>query len=85
MLVSPGDTVIIEQDCYGGSITRLQRLGAKIVGVPLDGGGMRMDALAATLGEAEGRGRDAEIYLHHPDSAEPDLDRSCRWSAGASS
>jgi len=48
-LVSPGDTVLIEEDCYGGSITRLQRAGARIVGVQLDDGGMRMDALATAL------------------------------------
>ncbi|QCK87760.1 PLP-dependent aminotransferase family protein [Phreatobacter aquaticus] len=56
LLVGPGDTVIIEQDCYGGSITRLQRLGAKIIGIPLDGDGMRMDALAETLDDLKSRG-----------------------------
>lgn len=49
LLVSPGDTVLIEQDCYGGSISRLQRAGAKIVGVSQDVAGMRADALEATL------------------------------------
>lgn len=64
LLVRPGDTVIIEQDCYGGSITRLQRLGAKIVGVPLDGGGMRMDALAETLARLKAEGvRPKYIYV----------------------
>ena len=56
LLVGPGDTVIIEQDCYGGSITRLQRLGAKIIGIPLDGDGMRIDALAETLDDLKSRG-----------------------------
>lgn len=49
LLLSPGDTVLIEADCYSGSITRLRRAGASIVGVPLDRDGMRMDALAAIL------------------------------------
>ncbi len=49
LLIAPGDTVLIEADCYGGTIARLQALGAKIVGVPIDGEGLRPDALAATL------------------------------------
>src|SRR4029079_17276337 len=49
MFVSPGDTVILEEFCYGGAITRFKRIGANIVGVPLDDEGMRMDALASTL------------------------------------
>jgi 2-aminoadipate transaminase len=44
-----GDTVIIEQETYGGSLSRYTRLGVKTVGIPLDDGGMRMDALAGAL------------------------------------
>src|SRR5438552_13904581 len=51
ILLARGDTVIIEQETYQGSLTRLARLGVKPVGIPLDGGGMRMDALAAALDE----------------------------------
>jgi len=49
VLLARGDTVLIEQETYQGSLTRLTRLGVKTVGVPLDDGGMRMDALAAAL------------------------------------
>src|SRR4051794_20683110 len=49
LFVNPGDTVILEEFCYGGAITRFKRIGANIVGIPLDDDGMRMDALAATL------------------------------------
>jgi 2-aminoadipate transaminase len=49
LFVNPGDTVILEEFCYGGAITRFKRIGANIVGIPLDDEGMRMDALAATL------------------------------------
>jgi 2-aminoadipate transaminase len=48
-LLARGDTVIIEQDTYQGALNRLTRLGVDTVGIPLDGGGMRMDALAAAL------------------------------------
>ena len=48
-LLARGDTVIIEQDSYQGSLNRLKRLGVEMVGIPLDRDGMRMDALAAAL------------------------------------
>src|SRR5262245_43436386 len=48
-LLARGDTVIIEQDTYQGTLTRLARLGVNTVGIPLDRDGMRMDALAAEL------------------------------------
>ncbi len=55
VLLARGDTVLIEQECYQGSINRLTRLGVKAVGVPLDGEGMRMDALAAALADLKRR------------------------------
>jgi len=48
-LLARGDTVIIEEDCYQGTINRLTRIGVNIVGMPLDKDGMRMDALSNAL------------------------------------
>ena len=48
-LLERGDTVLIEQECYQGSINRLVRLGVTPIGIPLDSDGMRMDVLASTL------------------------------------
>jgi 2-aminoadipate transaminase len=48
-LLVRGDTIITEQDTYQGALNRLTRLGVNTVGIPLDGEGMRMDALAAAL------------------------------------
>jgi 2-aminoadipate transaminase len=48
-LLAPGDTVIVERDTYGGMLNRYTRAGIKVVGVPLDKDGMRIDALADTL------------------------------------
>src|SRR5690349_3715543 len=42
-LLTRGDTVICERDCYQGTLTRYARLGVKAVGIPLDGHGMRVD------------------------------------------
>jgi 2-aminoadipate transaminase len=62
-LLARGDTVIIEQDCYQGSINRLTRLGVTPVGIPLDRDGMRMDALATALDDLKRKGiRPKYIY-----------------------
>jgi 2-aminoadipate transaminase len=55
-LLSRGDTVICEQDCYQGSLNRYTRLGINAVGIPLDRDGMKMDALADALADLKGRG-----------------------------
>jgi 2-aminoadipate transaminase len=52
----PGDTVIYEQESYQGSINRMTRMGVHVAGIPLDDGGMRMDALANTLADLKSRG-----------------------------
>ncbi|MBI5260580.1 MAG: PLP-dependent aminotransferase family protein [Bradyrhizobium sp.] len=62
-LLSRGDTVLIEQETYQGSLNRLTRLGVNAIGIPLDRDGMRMDALAAALSDLKSRGiRPKYIY-----------------------
>ena len=63
-LLTRGDTVIVEQETYQDArCSRLTRLGVNIVGVPLDDGGLRMDALASTLADLKSRGiRPKYIY-----------------------
>jgi 2-aminoadipate transaminase len=56
VLVAPGDTVIVEQMTYGGTITRLNRAAAKIVGVPVDDDGLSSVALRAALADLKARG-----------------------------
>ena len=55
ILLERGDTVIVEQATYQGALTRLQRLGVKAIGIPLDAEGMRLDALAAALDDLKRR------------------------------
>jgi 2-aminoadipate transaminase len=55
-LLARGDTVICERDCYEGTLNRYYRRGVNVVGIPLDQGGMRMDALAAALAELKTKG-----------------------------
>ena len=62
-LLAPGDTVVCEEDCYEGTINRYTRRGVHVAAVPLDQGGMRMDALEATLAELKRKGvRPKYIY-----------------------
>lgn len=62
-LVAPGDTVIMEQMTYGGAITRVKRLGANIVGVPVDDDGLSSYELRRALEELRGKGiRPKYIY-----------------------
>ena len=62
-LLARGDTVIIEEDCYQGSINRLTRLGVTTIGIPLDRDGMRMDALSDALDDLKRKGiRPKYIY-----------------------
>lgn len=56
VLLSPGDTVIVEQMTYAGTLTRLQRLAANIVGVPVDRDGLSTAALETTLADLKRRG-----------------------------
>src|SRR6201990_3308418 len=55
-LLARGDTVIVEQETYQGALNRLTRLGVTAIGIPLDDGGMRMDALASKLAELKAKG-----------------------------
>jgi 2-aminoadipate transaminase len=55
-LLARGDTVICERDCYEGTLNRYARLGVDVVGVPLDKGGLRIDALEAALKDLKARG-----------------------------
>ncbi|MDC0033398.1 PLP-dependent aminotransferase family protein [Alphaproteobacteria bacterium] len=49
VLLDPGDTVIVEEATYQGTLQRYDRLGVGYIGAPLDKDGIRMDALSSTL------------------------------------
>ncbi len=62
-LLARGDTVIIEEDCYQGSINRLLKLGVTPMGLPLDREGLRIDALENALADLKRKGvRPKYIY-----------------------
>jgi 2-aminoadipate transaminase len=56
-LSKPGDTVVVEEFCYSGTLGVLRQYGTQLAGVPLDDDGMRADALDETLERLQREGR----------------------------
>jgi len=54
----PGDSVVVEDPCYPGAIAAFTQAGARLIGIPVDGGGVRVDALETALAA-----RPALVYL----------------------
>src|SRR5204862_1551607 len=48
-LARPGDSVVLEEFEYSGTIRVFKQYGLNLIGVPLDEHGVRMDALAQVL------------------------------------
>src|SRR6266545_3658771 len=71
LLLAPGETVLIEQESYQGSLTRLARLRVNAVGIPLDKDGMRVDAVAAALDDLKRRGIRAKYIYTIPTVQNP--------------
>jgi 2-aminoadipate transaminase len=55
-LVRPGVPVVVEEFLYSGTLRALRHVGARVVGVPMDGEGMRLDLLEATLNDLQAEG-----------------------------
>jgi len=49
VLVGPGDEVAIEAPTYVGTVRTFEAAGARLIGVPVDGGGVRPDSLEQVL------------------------------------
>ena len=80
LLLEKGDTVIVEESNYGGAFSKLRALGVNMVPVPLDGDGMRMDALEQALDDLAAKGITpkyiyAIITVHNPTGTILPLDR----------
>jgi 2-aminoadipate transaminase len=48
-ILGPGDTVVLGEPGYVGAIQAFRSAGARLVGLPVDGGGLRVDVLADRL------------------------------------
>ncbi|MEW6662016.1 MAG: PLP-dependent aminotransferase family protein [Bacillota bacterium] len=56
VLIDPGDTVIVEDPTYIGTIQTLESFEARLVGVPLDNQGMQLDLLEEKLAALQTQG-----------------------------
>ena len=57
LCTGPHPAVIMEEQCYVGTVNAYKSLGIEMLGVPLDGHGMRIDALEDTLKRCADEGR----------------------------
>ena len=56
LMEKPGDIILTEELTYSGTLSIYKRLGAQLVGIPMDEHGMRIDALENTLNELHRKG-----------------------------
>ena len=71
VLLARGDTVVIEEDCYQGTINRYTRLGVTPVGIPLDRDGMRIDKLSNALDDLKRKSVRAKFIYTIPTVQNP--------------
>jgi len=70
-MLSPGDTIVIEEATYGGMLTRLNKLGVNYVGVGLDEHGIKPDHLDVVLGDLAAKGTPAKYVYTIPTVQNP--------------
>ena len=56
-LTEPGDAVLLEEYSYPGTLSAYRSLKLELVGIPLDEGGMRLDAVEVALNRLQAAGR----------------------------
>jgi DNA-binding transcriptional MocR family regulator len=54
-LLKPGDEVVVEVPTYLGAIQTMRALGARVIGIPVDNEGMRVDLLESVLARRQPR------------------------------
>ncbi len=68
-LIEPGDEVVVEAPTYMGALQMLGAAGARLIGVPVDDDGLRVDHLAAILARRRVRLILVQSTLHNPTGA----------------
>ena len=71
LLLTKGDTVFVEQESYGGALTKLTKLGVNAIGIPLDAEGLRLDVLKEKLEELKKKGVQAKYIYTIPTVQNP--------------
>lgn len=80
-LIEPGDEVVVESPTYVGIVQTFMAAGARLIGVPVDGGGLRLDALTAVLARRRVKLIVVQPTLHNPTGATMPLMRRERLVA----
>jgi 2-aminoadipate transaminase len=62
-LLDPGDIVLVEAPTYFVFLGVLETRGARAIGIEIDEGGMKLDALEATLADLEAKGELGRVKL----------------------
>ena len=70
-LLTPGDSVVVEEATYAGTLSRLAERGAEVHGVGLDRDGIRIDHLDQVLGDLAARGRRPKFVYTIPTVQNP--------------
>lgn len=65
-LLHPGDEVVVEVPTYLGAIHSFRALGARVIGVPMDNEGMRIDLLESILARRQPRFIYTSPTFHNP-------------------
>lgn len=69
VLVEPGDEVVVEEPAYIGTIQSFGLAGARLIGVPVDGDGLRTDSLEGVLSRRRVRLMVLQPNFHNPTGA----------------
>jgi DNA-binding transcriptional MocR family regulator len=69
LLLHPGDEVVVETPTYLGAVQTFRALGARIIGVPTDSDGMRVDLLESILARRSPRFIYTLPTFHNPTGA----------------
>jgi 2-aminoadipate transaminase len=69
--VRRGDPVVAEEFLYPGTLRALRHVGARVIGIPMDDGGMRMEALESTLKELSAAGTPPSFIYTTPTYQNP--------------
>lgn len=71
IFVDPSDPVLVELPSYIGGLQSLTSYGARMIGVPIDEDGMKVDALEAKLKELREEGEHYKLIYIVPDFQNP--------------
>jgi 2-aminoadipate transaminase len=80
-LIEPGDEVVVEAPTYVGILQTFAMAGARVIGVPLDRHGIRLDELSAVLSRRRIRLIVVQPTLHNPTNTTMPIERRERLLA----